>query len=164
MSIIISFLRFLFRFFLIVVSFASGITGAYGLFCFFYKGNSLASLVITNANSWLSSYSISNTSLSTFATEYTQWSKASVSLPITFVIIGAVAWITQMGFSKKELYHRVRFSHPSQVSPLAWFLVIAGVIATVYVISNWNYVDHTVAILVIVANILSILWNMSIIR
>ena len=64
---------------------------------------------------------------------------------------------------RKSLYRRVRFRSPTGVTSIGWFLAIVGTVATIYILLNWNYVDHTVAVLVITANAFAILWNLGII-
>lgn len=44
---------------------------------------------------------------------------------------------------------------------LLLFLVATGIAIIVYTINNWNYINHTLAIMVIIANIIAVVWNLS---
>lgn len=164
MSVFVVFVRFIVRLFLTIISLLSGLFGAYGLFVFIVKTDTPIAFISENSDKWFFAFTISDTPVGVLLAEYTSRSVENVSLPIIFIVVGVITWVSQVGLSKKHIYRRIRFSHPTAASPLAWFMVIAAVIATVYVIANWNSIDHTVASLVIVANLLAILWNTSIIR
>jgi hypothetical protein len=164
MGTFLSVIRFVARLFLIVISVFSGLLGAYGLYVFITKKDSLISFIYENGNKWFFTFQISNISIGDLLTKYTKETLTNIWLPIIFVIVGSIAWITQVGLGKRQIYRRIRFAHLGGASPLAWIMVFAGVAATVYVAANWNSIDHTVAALVILANIIAILWNLSLIR
>ena len=44
---------------------------------------------------------------------------------------------------------------------LLLFLVATGIAIIVYTINNWNYINHTIAIMVIIANIIAVIWNLA---
>ena len=164
MNAFIRLIRFIVRLFLAIVSIFSGLTGAYGLFVFITKVDTLISFISNNSDKWFFALTITDTSVGALISEHTSQSVESIPLPIVFIVIGAITWVSQVGLSKNRIYRRIRFTHPTTASPIAWFMVVAAVIATVYVISNWDSIDPIVASLVIVANVLAILWNTSLIR
>jgi len=48
------------------------------------------------------------------------------------------------------------------VSPLALFLALVGVVVIGYTISNWESMDQGVAAMTRAANVIAVLWNLSI--
>jgi len=47
---------------------------------------------------------------------------------------------------------------------LLFFLIGVGITIIIYTINNWNYINHTLATMVIIANIIAVIWNLSILR
>jgi len=47
---------------------------------------------------------------------------------------------------------------------LLLFLIGVGITIVIYTINNWDYINHTLAVLVIMANIIAVIWNLSILR
>ncbi len=154
-------IRWTFRIVLLVVSLSCGILGAHGLYAYFFR----TSIIIgVNANRIFLTWRVPNVSAGKTIEEVTTRSADSVIFPAVLVAIGLITWITQSRMARRPFYRRVRFSSSAQASPIAWFLVIAGIAATAYIIANWESMDKGVATLVIAANLLSILWNLSIFR
>lgn len=44
------------------------------------------------------------------------------------------------------------------------FLIGVGIAIIIYTINNWDYINHTLAIAVIIANIIAVVWNLSILK
>jgi len=44
---------------------------------------------------------------------------------------------------------------------LLLFLIAVGIAIIVYTIDNWHYINHTLAIMVIIANIIAVVWNLA---
>ena len=47
---------------------------------------------------------------------------------------------------------------------LLLFLVVTGIALIVYTITNWNYINHTLAIMVIIANVIAVIWNLAVMK
>lgn len=154
-------IRWIFRTLLLVISLCSGFLGAHGVYVHIFKSDIIVGV---NADRIFLAWHIPNFSVSRIIEQVTIYSAESVILPIVLIAVGLVAWVTQSSMAQRPFYRRVRFSTPTQASPIAWLLIVAGVLATVYVIANWQSIDKGVAVLVIVANTISIIWNLSIFR
>ena len=154
-------IRWAIRIILLVVSLCSGFLGAHGIYAYIFRAK-----IITGANAGniFLAWRVPNESISKIIEEVTIRSLESITLPIVLVAVGLITWITQSRMARRPFYRRVRFSSPGRVSPIAWFLVIAGIAATAYVVANWEAMDKGIATLVITANLISILWNLSIFR
>lgn len=146
---------------LLVVSLCSGVLGAHGIYAYIFKANIITGV---NADNIFLAWRVPIGSISKIIEEVTIRSIESITLPIVLVAVGLITWVTQSRMVRRPLYRRVRFSSPAQVSPIAWLLVIAGIAATAYIIANWEAMDKGIATLVITANLVSILWNLSIFR
>lgn len=44
---------------------------------------------------------------------------------------------------------------------LLLFLVATGIAIIVYTIDNWHYINHTLAIMVIIANVIAVIWDIA---
>ena len=152
-------LRALVRLFLIVVSLCSGILGAHGLFVFILGTDILTS---TNAGSLFLEWCIPGATISRVIEGVTLRSTESLIMPVVLVAVGVVTIITQASIAKRPTYRRIRFPSPARVSPLALFLALVGVVVIGYTISNWESMDQGVTALVIAANVIAVLWNLSI--
>lgn len=159
MRLIINMFRILARVFLVIVSLCAGILGAHGVYAYLFRSEVL---IGDNSDKLFLAMHIPNAAVSQVIEKITLQSISSIILSIILVGIGIITWVTQLSIAKKSLYRRVRFSRPTQASPLAWVMIVAGVMATGYVIANWSSMDHTVAVLVIMANMIAILWNLSV--
>jgi hypothetical protein len=157
---VVGIIRFVLRISLVVISLCSGVLGAHGLYVYIFKAGIL---VGSNTDRLFLNWNIHNLSISRVIEEVTVHSAESIVLPIVLIVVGFLTMITQSSMAKRPLYRRVRFSRPTESPPIALFLVIVGVIATAYVIANWESMDQGVAVLVIAANVVAILWNLSII-
>lgn len=158
---VVTAIRAVARLFLIAISLCSGVLGSHGLYVYLFRSEVLLGY---NADALFLEWHVPGITASRVIEEVTWQAKDSVALPIVLVVVGAITWITQSMITKRSLYRRVRFSGPVQTSPLAWIMIVAGVVATGYIIANWNSIDHTVASLVIVANTIAVLWNVSVLR
>ena len=154
-------IRWTFRIILLVISLCSGVLGAHGIYAYIFRANIITGV---NAGNIFLAWRVPNESVSRIVEEVTIRSAESITLPIVLVVVGLITWLTQSRMARRPFYRRVRFSSPAQVSPIAWFLVIAGMAVTAYIIANWESMDKGIATLVISANIISILWNLSIFR
>lgn len=47
---------------------------------------------------------------------------------------------------------------------LLLFLIAVGIAIVVYTINNWHYINHTLAIMVIIANVIAVIWNLAALR
>ena len=159
-TIVIGIIKLVVRVFLITISLCSLVLGAHGLYAYIFKTDIISG---SNTDKIFLHWDIPNVTISRVIEEVTIHSIESLVLPIVLIAVGIITWITQLSMAKRSLYRRVRFSGPTQVSPIAWLLVVAGVAATVYIIANWEFMDKSIASLIITANIFSILWNLRII-
>ena len=153
-------IRLIVRVFLIAISLCSGVLGAHGLYAYILKADII---VGSNTDKLFLEWDIPNLTISRVVEAITVHSVESIVLPVVLIAVGLLTMITQSSMAKRPLYRRVRFSSPTKASPIAWFMVVAGVVATVYIIANWESMDQGVAVLVIVANIIAVLWNLSIV-
>jgi uncharacterized membrane protein YidH (DUF202 family) len=154
-------IRWTFRMILLIVSLCSGILGAHGIYAYIFRANIITGV---NGDRIFLAWHVPVGSISKIIEEVTIRSIESITLPIVLVAVGLITWVTQSRMTRRSFYRRVRFASPSRVSPIAWFLVIAGIAATAYIIVNWEAMDKGIATLVITANLISILWNLSIFR
>jgi len=44
---------------------------------------------------------------------------------------------------------------------LLLFLIATGIAIIVYTVDNWRYINHTIAIMVIIANVIAVIWNLA---
>ena len=44
---------------------------------------------------------------------------------------------------------------------LLLFLIATGIAIIVYTVDNWYYINHTLAIMVIIANAIAVIWNLA---
>ena len=163
MKFVGSLVKTLFRIFFLVVSIVSGAFGAYGVAVFFTKSETFTTF-ITNHPNWFFNWVIGSTTVGATIIHYSDRAANGLVFPVVLVFIGTVAWVTQVSLKNRTIYRRIRFRHPNQASPIAWLLVLAATAASIYVLANWNSVDHTIGIIVIAANVSSILWNLSLFR
>jgi len=157
---VIGIIKLVVRVFLIAISLCSGVLGAHGLYVYIFKTDVIGG---SNTDKIFLHWNITNVTISRIIEEVTIHSVESIVLPIVLIAVGILTWITQSSMAKRSLYRRVRFSSPTQASPIAWFLVVAGIVVTVYVIANWESMDQGIATLVIIANVIAILWNLRIV-
>ena len=47
---------------------------------------------------------------------------------------------------------------------LLLLLVATGIAIIVYTINNWNYINHTLAVMVIIANVIAVIWNVTVMK
>jgi len=47
---------------------------------------------------------------------------------------------------------------------LLLFLIATGIAIIIYTIDNWRYINHTIAIMVIIANVIAVIWNLAALR
>lgn len=47
---------------------------------------------------------------------------------------------------------------------LLLFLVTTGIAIIVYTVDNWYYINHTLAIMVIIANVIAVIWNLAVMK
>jgi len=153
-------IRLIVRVFLIAISLCSGVLGAHGLYAYILKGDII---VGSNTDKLFLEWDIPNLTISRVVEAITVQSVESIVLPVVLIAVGLLTMITQSSMAKRPLYRRVRFSSPGQASPIAWFMVIAGVAAMVYIIANWESMDKGVATLVLAADVIAVLWNLSIV-
>jgi len=160
-ALITGLIKWTFRIILLVVSLCSGVLGAHGIYAYIFRANVVIGV---NADNLFLAWRVPVESISKIIEEVTIRSIESIALPIVLVAVGLITWITQSRMARRPFYRRVRFSSPGRVSPIAWFLVIAGIAATTYIVANWEAMDKGIATLVITANLISIFWNLSIFR
>ena len=163
MKIFSSVVKGLARLLLLVVSLISGVLGAYGILAFITKTEAVTNYIERNPNAFFD-FRIGTSTIGSSIVEYTSRSATSLVIPILLVVVGTVTWTTQASLKNRTMYQRIRFRHPGQASPVAWLMVFAATAASIFIIANWNSIDHTIGILVIAANIGSILWNLSLFR
>lgn len=157
---VIDIIKLVVRVFLIAVSLCSLVLGAHGLYAYIFKTDIISG---SNTDKIFLHWDIPNVTISRVIEEVTIHSIESLALPIVLIAVGIITWITQLSMAKRSLYRRVRFSSPTQTSPIALFMVVAGIAATTYIIANWDSMDKSIASFVITANVFSILWNLRII-
>lgn len=153
--------RWIFRTILLAISLCSGVLGAHGLYAYYFKTHIIVGV---NADKLFLIGHIPSVYLKSTIEQVTIRSSESLILPIILMVIGLVTWITHSSMAQRPGYTRVRFSSPTQVSPMALFLVVAGVAASGYIIANWESMDKSIAVLVLAANAMAIIWNLSIFR
>jgi len=44
---------------------------------------------------------------------------------------------------------------------LLLFFIATGIAIIVYTINNWNYINHTLAVMVIIANVIAVIWDLA---
>jgi hypothetical protein len=47
---------------------------------------------------------------------------------------------------------------------LLLFLIVVGIAIIIYTVDNWHYINHTIAIMVIIANVIAVIWDLAALR
>jgi len=47
---------------------------------------------------------------------------------------------------------------------LLLFLIAVGIAIIIYTVDNWHYINHTIAIMVIIANVIAVIWDLAALR
>jgi len=155
---VVGLVRITLRAFLVLVSLCSGILGVHGLYIYILGRDSVTSESIGKL---FLVWSTPVDTINRVIEGVTRHSLESIILPIVLIAVAVVVMITQATIKKKATYQRTRPSSSARVSPWGMFLAIVGVAIIVYTISNWDSMDQEIAILVIAANVIAVLWNLS---
>lgn len=83
------------------------------------------------------------------------WTYIDHTIAIMAIIasIIAVVWNLQLNWFRKHLHLTWLFG------AVISLIIAMGIIIIDYTIDNWNYIDHTIAIMLIIANGISVVWN-----
>jgi hypothetical protein len=143
---------------LVLVSLCSGILGAHGLYLYILGTDS-----VTSAN-WDKLFLVWSTPVSAInevVEGVTRHSLESIILPVVLIIVAVVVMITQATIRKRPIRQNARGHSLARISPWGMLFAVVGVVIIGYTISNWDSMNQEIAILVIAANAVAVLWNLS---